>query len=441
MIKLSDHFKFSTLLRFTMPSIAMMIVSSIYGMVDGLFVSNCVGETEFTAVNFIMPFLMMLAGIGFMFGTGGSALVAKTMGEGDDERANRQFSLLLYTSIATALICSVGGILCLEPLAYLLGARGAMLEHCVTYGRIYLMALPAIFLQFEFQSFCVTAEKPKLSFYVTLAAGVTNVVLDALFMVVFGWGLVGAAVATAISQCIGGFLPLIYFALPNTSLLRLTRARFEITPLLQACSNGFSELLSNVSMSLVSMLYNTQLLNYAGEPGVAAYGVLMYVNFVFLAIFIGFSVGSAPLISYHYGAGNHEELQSLRKKCLLVIGVTAVAMFLAAQALGSPIATLFVGYNADLYDLTLRGFRLFSFSFLFAGFAIFGSSFFTALNNGAVSAIVSFLRTLVLQIAAILLLPLILDTDGIWLSVVIAEAGAAFINFAFLIALRKKYRY
>lgn len=441
MIKLSDHFTFRTLLRFTLPSIVMMVFTSIYGVVDGFFISNFVGELEFTAVNFIMPFLMMLGGIGFMFGTGGAALVGKTLGEGERDRANRQFSLVIYTSIACGIVVAAIGFFVLRPVAVLLGAEGDMLDHCMTYGSILLLSLPALFLQFEFQSFCVTAEKPKLSLAVMLSAGIANMVLDALFMAVFKWGVVGAALATAISQYVAGVVPLVYFLLPNDSLLRLTRARPDASVLLRTCTNGSSELLSNISMSLVSMLYNVQLLRYADEAGVSAYGVMMYVNFVFLSIFIGFSVGTAPLISYHYGAGNHEELRSLRRKSLLFIALTSLAMLGTSQLLAAPFSALFVGYNPALYALTLRGFRLFSFSFLFAGIAIYGSSFFTALNNGLVSALISFLRTLLFQIAAVMLLPLVLDVDGIWLSVVVAELIAAVMTAIFLFALRKKYRY
>ena len=443
MIKLSDHFKFSTLIRFTLPSIAMMVFTSIYGVVDGFFVSNFVGEVEFTAVNFIMPFIMMLGGIGFMFGTGGCALIAKTMGEGDGEKAKRQFSLVVYTSALVATLLAIIGIIFLPKVASLLGATGAMLENCVTYGRVVLIALPALFYQFEFQSFFVAAERPKLGLITMLAAGITNMVLDALFMAVFGWGIVGAAMATALSQCVAGIIPLFYFATTKTSVLRLVPLHFDGKALLYTCTNGSSELLSNISMSLVGMLYNAQLLRYAGEQGVSAYGVLMYVNFVFLSVFIGFSVGSAPLISYHYGAQNHAELKNLFKKSTLFILGTSILMLCAAELLCTPLSALFVGYNEELLAITVRGFRIFSFSFLFAGLAIYGSSFFTALNNGAISALISFLRTLVFQVLAVLLLPLVMPVplDGIWLSVVVAEFVAAALSGILMLALRRKYRY
>ena len=440
-IQLSDHFNYKKLLRFTLPSIIMMIFTSIYGVVDGFFVSNFVGKTPFAAVNFIMPFLMILGTIGFMFGTGGSALIFKTMEEGKSEKARQQFSLFIYVSLVCGALIAIFGILFIRPIASLPGAEGVMLDHCVTYGRIILVALPAYMLQYEFQSFFVTAEKPQLGLAVTVASGVTNMVLDALFMGVFQWGLAGAAAATALSQTVGGLVPVLYFSRPNTSLLRLTGTTFDGKALLKACANGSSELMSNISMSVVSMLYNIQLMKYAGEDGVAAYGVLMYVNMIFLAAFIGYSVGTAPVIGYHYGAGNKEELKSLLRKSLSIIGSFSIAMFLLAEILARPLAGIFVGYDQALLELTLQGFAIYSFSFLFAGIAIYGSSFFTALNNGLVSAFISFLRTLVFQVAAVLIFPLIWDIDGIWISIVAAELMAAAVTTLFLVRMRGKYGY
>lgn len=440
-IQLSDHFSYKKLLRFTLPSIIMMIFTSVYGVVDGFFVSNFVGKTPFAAVNFIMPFLMILGAIGFMFGTGGGALIAITLGEGDRARAQRLFSLFVYVSAACAVVIAVLGILFLRPIASLLGAEGQMLEDCVTYGRIILIALPAYILQFEFQSFFITAEKPQIGLWVTVAAGVTNMVLDALFIAVFHWGLVGAAAATALSQAVGGIVPLFYFARPNNSLLRLTKTGFDGSALLRACVNGSSELMSNISMSLVGMLYNVQLMKYAGEDGVAAYGVLMYVNMIFLAVFIGYATGSAPVVGYHYGAQNHGELKGLLKKSLVIIGIFSVAMLGLSEVLARPLSVMFVGYDEGLLSLTLRGFLVYSFSFLFAGIAIWGSSFFTALGNGLVSALISFLRTLVFQIAAVIIFPLIWELDGIWSSIVATELMAAVVTVLFLAGMRKKYRY
>lgn len=440
-IQLSDHFTYKKLLHFTLPSIFMMIFTSIYGVVDGFFVSNFVGKTPFAAVNFIMPFLMILGAAGFMFGTGGSALISKTMGEGDDQKAHSLFSLFIYVSILCGIIIAAAGFAFIRPVAVLLGAQDTMLEDCVIYGRIILLALPAFLLQYEFQSFFVTAGKPQLGLAVTVASGVTNMVLDALLVAVFSLGLPGAAAATAFSQIVGGIIPLFYFFRPNKSLLRLTKTRYDGRAIFKACTNGSSELMSNISMSLVSMLYNAQLIAYAGEDGVAAYGVLMYVNMIFLAAFIGYSVGTAPVIGYHYGAQNHRELKSLLKKSLTIIAVLSVAMLAAAEILARPLATLYVGYDPELLSLTLRGFVIFSFSFLFAGIAIYGSSLFTALNNGLVSALISFLRTMVFQIAAVLIFPLIWGIDGIWGSIVIAELMAALVTILFVLAMRKKYHY
>ncbi|MCI8408917.1 MAG: MATE family efflux transporter [Lachnospiraceae bacterium] len=440
-IQLSDQFTYKKLLRFTLPSIIMMIFTSIYGVVDGYFVSNYVGKTPFAAVNFIMPFLMILGAVGFMFGTGGSALISKTMGEGNDDKAKRLFSLFVYVSAVLGTVIAVLGIIFVRPVAAFLGAEGTMLEDCVTYGRIILLALPAFILQYEFQSFFVTAGKPQMGLMVTVAAGVTNMLLDALLVAVFSLGLPGAAAATAISQCVGGIIPFIYFCSRNSSLLRLTKTKFEGKALLKACTNGSSELMSNISMSVVSMLYNGQLMRYAGQDGVAAYGVLMYVNLVFLAAFIGYSVGTAPVIGYHYGAENHNELKSLLKKSLVIIAIFSVVMLIAAECLAKPLATVFVGYDQKLLELTLHGFVIFSFAFLFAGFAIFGSSFFTALNNGLVSALIAFLRTLVFQVAAVIIFPLVWGINGIWFSIVAAELMAAIVTALFLFGKRGKYHY
>lgn len=440
-IQLSDHFSFRKLMRFTLPSIFMLIFTSIYGVVDGFFVSNFVGKTPFAALNFIMPFLMILGAVGFMFGTGGGALIAKTMGEGKREEANRMFSLFIYVTAVLGVVLAVFGMLLIGPIAAALGAEGEMLRLCVIYGRVCLLALPALMLQYEFQSFFSTAEKPNMGLAVTILAGLTNIILDALFVAVLQGGLVGAAAATVCGQLAGGIIPVFYFARENSSPLRLTRAAFDRSALWKACTNGSSELMSNISMSIVSMLYNAQLMKYAGENGVAAYGVLMYVNLVFLAAFIGYSVGAAPIISYHFGAGNRTELSSLLKKSICIIFVFSISMLVLAQVLAKPLSVIFVGYDQSLLSLTLRGFQIFSFSFLFAGAAIFGSAFFTALNNGLVSALISFLRTLLFQVAAVWIFPMIWQVDGIWMSVVAAEFLAAVVTVLFLAFMQKKYHY
>ena len=442
-IQLSDHFSYGRLLRFTAPSIAMMIFTSVYGVVDGFFVSNYAGKTPFAAVNLIMPFLMVIATVGFMFGTGGSALGAKSFGEGEPERANRNFSLFVYVSFALGVVLAVLGIVFIRPISIRLGAEGALLDNCVVYARIILAALPFYVLQLLFQSFFVTAEKPQLGLAVTVSAGLTNMVLDAVLVISLPqqYKLAGAALATALSQVVGGTVPLFYFARKNSSILRLGRTSFDGRAILKACTNGSSEFMSNVSMNIVGMLYNTQLLKFAGENGVAAYGVMMYVSMIFSAAFIGYSIGTAPVVSYHDGARNFPELKSLLRKSLVVIGLFGVCMVASAELLSSRLARMFVGYDAALMELTVSGFQIFALSFIFMGFAIYGSSFFTALNDGLTSAAISFLRTLVFQVAAVLLLPTIWDIDGIWMSIVVAEFMAVVLTAAFLATKRRKYHY
>lgn len=440
-IDFSQHFTYKRLLRFTLPSIIMVVFTSIYGVVDGFFVSNFAGETAFAAVNFIIPVLMILGCVGFMFGTGGGALIAKTMGEGEGDKANKIFSLIVYTSIACGVVLAAIGFIFMQGIASLLGAEGQMLSDCVLYGRIIVVAVPAFILQYEFQCLFVTAGKPKLGLYITLAAGIVNIVLDALLVGLLDMGLVGAALATSLSQVVGGFIPLVYFFCRNGSLLRLGKTRWDGRALIKTCANGSSELMANISMSIVSMLYNIQLLRFAGEAGVSAYGVLMYVNMIFISIFLGYSSGSAPIISYNYGAQNKVELKALLKKSLVIIGISSVLMFGACLALARPMSWLYVRDNQYLYDMTVHAFMIYSFSFLFSGLAIFSSGFFTALNDGVTSAIMAFLRTLVFQTAAVLLLPLALGLDGIWLSIIVAEVAAVVLAIVFLIAKRKKHGY
>lgn len=440
-IRLSDHFSYRRLMRFVLPSIIMMVVTSAYSIVDGFFVSNYVGKSAFAAVNLIMPFLMALGAFGFMIGTGGSALVAKTLGEGDEERASKYFSMLIYVTIFIGIVLSTIGFIFLRPIATALGANDIILEDCVTYGRILLISNTAFMLQNAFQSFLIAAEKPKFGLVISIFAGLLNVVLDYLLIYTFGLGLAGAAIATAASQVLGAALPMIYFLTKKSSVLRLTKAKLDKTALLNSCINGSSEMLTNISTSFVSMLYNFQLMKLAGENGVAAYGVIMYVNFVFMAFYFGFSIGSSPVISYHYGAENHKELRNLFRKSLVIISIAAVTMTVLAELMAKPLSGLFVGYDAELFAMTCTAFRLYSLSFLVAGFNIFGSAFFTALNNGVLSAVISIMRTLIIQIAAIQLLPIILGTNGIWIALAVAELLTLFITIPLLVKKRKQYHY
>lgn len=440
-IQLSDHFTYARLFRFVLPSIVMMVFTSIYGVVDGLFVSNFAGKTAFASINLIMPFLIILGAMGFMLGTGGTALVSRVLGEGDKERANKYFSMITLFGILLGVILTVVGVLAMRPMAILLGATEAMVDDCVLYGRIVVCFLTSFMLQNMFQSFLIAAEQPKFGLLITLAAGVTNMVLDALFVGVFRWGIAGAAIATGISQTVGGVVPLMYFLFSKNSPLRLRWTKFEAQPLLRSCANGSSELMSNISGSLIGMLYNAQLMRFLGEDGVATYGVLMYVQFIFVAIDIGYSIGCAPIISYHYGAQNHPELRNLLMKGLKVMGILGIVMTIAAISLSGTLANIFVGYDATLCELTRHAFHLFSFAFLLAGFNIFLSSFFTALNNGGVSAAISFLRTLVFQAASVILLPMALDVDGLWWAASAAEALAFVVSIGFLLAMKGKYHY
>lgn len=441
MIQISEHFTYKKLLRYALPTIIMMVFSSIYGVVDGFFVSNFANKTAFAAVNFIMPALMILGCFGFMFGTGASALIGKTMGEGDDKKANEIFSMVVVVSLILSAVLTALGIALMPAIATLLGADGQLHADCVLYGRIFVAGLPFYILQYEFQCLFPTAGKPHMGLWVTVAAGVTNMVLDALFVAVFRWGVAGAAVASAIGQAVGGGIPLVYFLCRNGSSLRLSKFRFDFKALWKTCGNGSSEFMSNVAFSLVGMLYNAQLMKYAGENGIAAYGVLMYVSMIFNAIFIGYSVGTAPIVSYHYGADNKPELKGLLKKSVIITSVVAVFMLASGELLAYPLSKIFVGYDAELLEMTGHAFRIYSLAFLLCGFSIYGSSFFTALGNGLISALIAFLRTLLFQVAAVIILPILWELDGIWWSIVVAEVMSVIVTSAFLLFNRKKYGY
>ena len=441
-IQLSEHFTYKKIFRFALPSIVMMVFTSIYGVVDGTFVSNFVGKTPFAAVNLVWPFLMILGAFGFMIGTGGSALVAKTLGENKKEDANRYFTMLITLVVILGVLLTIIGLIVLRPLSSALGASGQMLEDCVTYGRTLMIFNTAFMLQSVFQSLFITAEKPRLGLIMTVAAGLTNMVLDALFIAVFKWGLVGAALASGLSQCIGGILPLIYFlSSKNDTPLKFVKTKIEGKVLLKACANGASELMTTVSSSLVSMLYNFQLMRLAGQNGIAAYGAVMYVEFAFVAVFIGYSIGTAPIVSYHYGSENHNEVKNMLQKSFKIMSILGITMMVLAQILASPLAKVFVGYDKQLFDMTVHGFRLFSFYFILAGINIYASSFFTALNNGMISAIISFSRTLGFETLAVIILPIFLQLDGVWLAITVAEICAFVISISFLIAKKEKYHY
>lgn len=440
-IQLSDHFTYPWLLRFVISPVLMMVFTSLYSIIDGFFVSNFVGKQPFAAVNLVMPIAMGIGTIGFMIGTGGSAVVSKTLGEGKRELASRYFSLLVYAALFFSILVSAVSYIFAPQIADGLGASGELKEYCVIYSRILFLAEPAFVLQNVFQNFFVTAEKPGLSLKVSILSGLTNAVLDFVFIVVFSWGISGAALATALGQVVGAVIPVVYFAGKNDSLLHLTKAPLYGKVLVQTFANGSSEMVSNLSGSVVNILYNFQLMRIAGEDGVAAYGVIMYANFVFLAVFIGYSIGSAPIVSYHYGAGNHGELKNLCKKSMILMGSAGIFMTVLAEIFSAPLVGAFAGYDKDLFAMTCRGFQLYSLCFLMMGFNVWGSAFFTALNNGVVSAVISFLRTFIFQIVFVFLLPILLQIDGIWLSVVAAEALALTVTIGFIVTKRKVYHY
>lgn len=440
-IRLSDHFTYGRLLRYTFPSMIMMVFTSIYNIVDGLFVSNYVGKEAFAAVNLVYPIFMIISAIGFMLGSGGTAIIGQTLGEGQQERACQYFSMLVRTTFILGVIATVLVEIFMVPLAHLLGARDHLLAYCVRYGRVCTLSMPFFMLQTSFQTYFNVAEKPKLGLTVTVLSGCANIILDYLLVGVLGWGLVGAAVATNISEITGGLVPVIYFSRRNSSLLRFCRAPFVWNVFLKSCTNGSSEMLSNISSSVVSILYNYQLLAFAGSDGVAAYGSIMYVSFIFAAVQLGYSSGSAPIVSFHYGAENTPELRNLFRKSLVIIGAVGVSMFTLAQIFCPAVTWIFVGYDADLHHMTQQGFRIYAFSFLIFGYTIYGSSFFTALGDGKVSAVLSFFRTLVFQVGAVLLLPRIFGLTGIWSATVVAESLALVLTISFWVKKRRVYGY
>lgn len=442
-ISLSEHFTYKKLIKFTFPSIAMIFFTSIYMIVDGLFVSNFAGKTAFAAINLIMPILMILGTIGFMFGSGGTALVSKTYGEGDKEKACRYFSLIVYFAFAVGVIFSVIMLICIEQIAIMLGATGRLLKDCVLYSRVALISMPFYILQVMFQSFFSAAEKPTLGLIITLLSGLANIVFDAILVISLPqeYKLLGAALATGISQLVGAIIPLIYFFRKNSSILRLRKTKFERAVIIKTCTNGSSEFMTNIAMSFVGVLYNLQLIKLAGENGIASYGVMMYVSMIFSAVFFGFAMGITPVVGYNYGAKNHIELKSLIKKCLWITGVFGAIMVVCAELLSIPVCKMFVGYDEKLLSLTVYGFKIFALCFIFSGFGIFASAFFTALNDGLTSALIAFLRTFVFQSIAIIVLPKIWGIDGVWFSIVVAEFMSLVLSIFFLIIKKKKYNY
>lgn len=440
-VKLNDHFTYKKIIKAVSAPIFMMIFTSVYSIVDGFFVSNFVNKTAFAALNLVFPVTMIIGSLGFMMGTGGSALVAKTLGEGQTKKANEMFSGIVYSTVILGAVVSLAVFFFVEDIARALGATEEMLPYCTLYGRILICSEAAFMLQNLFQTFFIVAERPGLGFLVTAMAGVTNMVLDALFIIPLDMGLAGAAYATVIGQVVGAVVPIFYFASKKSNVLRLGKGSFYPKMLLKTATNGSSELMSNIAASVVSMVYNAQLLRYLGENGVSAYGIIMYTGFIFAAVFIGYAIGTSPIVSYNYGAGNTDELKNVFKKSIILNAVSGVVMTALSLALARVLAGIFVSSDKELLDLTTDAMRKYSISFIFVGLNIFSSAFFTALNNGLISAVVSFARTLVFQLGSILLLPIAFGVNGIWAAVIVAEGLAFVLDVIFLITNRKKYNY
>lgn len=440
-ISLTDHFTWGKLARYVAPGVIMMLFTSLYTVVDGIFVSNFTGKTSFAAVNLIFPIVAIYDGFGFMFATGGTALVAKTIGEGDRDRANRYFSLIVYVTFVLGAVIALVGALTMRPLAIRLGATGQLLDDAVTYGVIFVVGTPAFVMQSLFQSFFAAADKPRLGLLFIVAAGLTNILLDGIFVAILHWGVGGAAFASVMSQVVGGLIPLIYFVRPNSSLLRLGKTAWYGKALAKTCLNGSSEFVVNISFSLVNIVYNYQLMRLAGENGITAFGFIMYVCFFFLAFFFGYDVGMAPIVGYNLGAGNQKELHNVFVKSLWIVLVAGGCMLGLSQALAVPLGKLYLGYDQTLLEMSVHGFRLYAVAFLIVGLNIWGSAFFTALNNGFVSGALALLRTFAFQLVFVLTLPLALGIDGVWWACSASEGAAAVVTIGCLAGLRSRYGY
>ena len=446
MAHLSDHFTYRKIFRMTIAPILMMIFTSLYVVVDGLFIANFVGKDAYAGENLIFPIIMIIGGIGFMFGTGGSALSAKLLGEGKKEEANQVFSMLLVFTFLVGIIVSIGGYFLVETFAHGMAsitedATDEMVKEAITYGKILIIGQAIFMLQNYFQSFLLVDERSRLGFIATLCAGIGNIILDFLFIVVFKLGVAGAALGTISGYFVGAIIPFIHFIKNKNGLIEFKLTRFKARPILKSCFNGSSEFVNNISSSIVGIVFNIQLLKFMGQNGVAAYGTIAYVSFLFVSIFIGYSIGMAPVISFNYGAENHDELKNVLRKSLIIIFIMELFMVLISFTCARPLAMLFSSGNNDLEELTINALRICSLAFIFTGIGIFTSSFFTALNNGALSALNAFMRTLVFQIAFILLLPLIFGASGIWWAIIFADCAAFILAIACLIWKRKQYHY
>lgn len=441
-IELSGHYSVRRLLVSAVPSIVMILVTSLYSIVDGVFVSNFAGTTPFAALNLMWPAMQVVTVLGLMVGTGGSALVSKTKGEGDDKKADAIFSTLVRFTLILGVIMGALFFILTPQIARWLGAEGELLRQSIIYARICISVAPVFMIQMAFNSFFMAAEKPQLGTALSIASGITNIIVDAVLIVWLKMGIAGAAIGTASGMAVGGLYPIFYFSSKrNSSSLHLVKNTAEFRHVLKACSNGLSEYVGNIALSVVSICYNVQLMKYLGENGVSVYGILMYLGFAFASLFIGYNIMATPVIGYNYGAGNRPELKSLLNKSMGIVLTTGILLAGIVTALARPLATIFVSYDPELLDLAVRAIRIYFISFTICGINMFTSAWFTGLNNGIVSAVAAFTRTLVFELGAVFVIPALFGIDAIWAAVNVAEVLALILSAALILAFRRRYGY
>lgn len=414
------EFGFFSLLKFALPSVIMMMVMGLYSMVDSMFVSRFVSTNALSAINVVYPVINLLIGLGVMLASGGSAVIAAKMGAGKTDEARRDFSMIVTIGLASSIVIAVAGLIFIRPIVTFLGASELLVDYAVTYLAIILMFAPANMLQMLFQMFFVTAGRPGLGLTFIIGAGLVNAVLDYVFIVPLGMGIAGAALATGIGYLIPAAAGLIFF-FGKKKELYFTKPKFSAAVLGSSCSNGSSEMVSNLSMAVVTLVFNRIMMNLAGEDGVAAVTIVMYAQFLLSSIFMGFSLGVQPVISFHHGAGNRRNLKGIYRHCIVFIAIAAVSVFAVAMTLGPTLTTIFTPKDTNVWTLAVRGFMILPFCFLLEGFSIYASAAFTALGDGKTSALISFLRTFLFILTGLLTLPLAFGIDGVWLAVPVAE--------------------
>lgn len=438
---IAQEFNLISLLRFVAPTVVMLVFMSLYQMVDAVFVSKFVGENALSALNIVYPFPSIVIAVSIMLATGGSAIIARNMGEGKEKEAKENFSFIVLVGAVIGVAIATAGILFIEPLIYMLGATPSLYDYCYEYLFILVLSVPLSVFQMLFQSFFVTAGKPHLGLTLTVLGGVSNIVLDYVFIVLCGFGVSGAALATSIGYSIPGLFGLIYFAVSRKGTLYFVKPVFRWGVLFKCCINGSSEMVNNLAVAVTTFLFNVLMLKYEGEAGVAAITIVLYAQFLMTSAFMGFSSGIAPVVSFNYGSGNVRQLKKIFKISVWVIAVVSAAVFVIAETCSDVVIMVFTPAGSEVFGLTKYGFAIFSFSFLCTGMNIFASALFTAFSNGKISAILSFLRTFVFLTACLLFLPLFWGVDGIWLAVPVAEVMALFVSVYYLVRFKKVYQY